>query len=116
MSGSLPTVVVIDDAADVRALVRVQLRLSGRFEVVGEVLERHLERFRELFEEAAIGMATMTLTGTLVRVNRALAALFERDPGSLAGVEYPSLSADDASIAFRDRLAEITVGNRDVVT
>ena len=28
-----------------------------------QVLDEHLERFREVFEQAAIGMATMTLTG-----------------------------------------------------
>ena len=42
------------------------------------ILDEHLERFREVFEEAAIGMATMTLTGHLVRTNRALAALVQR--------------------------------------
>ena len=31
------------------------------------ILDEHQERFREVFEEAAIGMATMTLTGRLVR-------------------------------------------------
>src|SRR4051812_16340984 len=42
------------------------------------VLDEHLERFREVFEEAAIGMATMTLSGQLVRANRALATLVGR--------------------------------------
>jgi PAS domain S-box-containing protein len=32
----LPTIVVIDDAAEVRALVRTRIRLSRRFQVVGE--------------------------------------------------------------------------------
>src|SRR6185503_12396458 len=42
------------------------------------VLDEHLERFREVFEEAAIGMATTTLTGRLIRANRALATLMRR--------------------------------------
>src|SRR4051794_33410070 len=44
----------------------------------GNVLDEHLERFREIFEEAAIGMATMTLTGNVVRPNRALAEVVAR--------------------------------------
>ena len=36
MTSELPTVVLVDDAADVRALVKARLRLSGRFDVVGE--------------------------------------------------------------------------------
>src|SRR4051794_38823757 len=39
------------------------------------VLDEHLERFREVFDEAAIGMATITLAGRVVRANRALANL-----------------------------------------
>ena len=184
---SIPTVVVVDDAAEIRALVRTRLRLSGRLDVVGEgasghdaialveqhrpalllldvsmpgmdglealprvregspetrvvmysgfsevglaertielgaaaffekstsldtlvddllavlgeparapadpgesepVLEEHLERFRELFEDAAIGMATLTLSGRIVRVNQSLATAV-RPPGQGAGV------------------------------
>ena len=43
------------------------------------VLDEHLERFREVFDEAAIGMATITLAGRVVRANRALATLMARD-------------------------------------
>ena len=56
------------------------------------VLDEHLERFREVFDEAAIGMATMTLTGHLVRANRALAALLQRTTGDLVGLFYGDLT------------------------
>ncbi len=56
------------------------------------ILDEHLERFREVFEEAAIGMATMTLSGRLVRANRALAALLRRRPGDLVGQFYGDLT------------------------
>ncbi len=56
------------------------------------VLDEHLERFREVFEEAAIGMATMTLTGHLVRANRALAALVQRPGAGLVGLFYGDLT------------------------
>jgi PAS domain S-box-containing protein len=56
------------------------------------VLDDHLERFREVFEEAAIGMATMTLTGRLVRVNRALANLLHRRAEELVGRFYGQLT------------------------
>jgi len=58
------------------------------------VLDEHLERFREVFEEAAIGMATMTLSGQLVRANRALATLVGRPRESLVGLPYADLIAE----------------------
>ena len=36
VAGTPPTIVIVDDSADVRTLVRTQIRLSGRFEVIGE--------------------------------------------------------------------------------
>jgi PAS domain S-box-containing protein len=59
------------------------------------VLDEHLERFREVFEEAAIGMATMTLTGHLVRANRALAGLVHRPADDLVGLYYGRLAAEE---------------------
>lgn len=59
------------------------------------VLDEHLERFREVFEEAAIGMATMTLSGGLVRVNRALASLLQSPAGDLVGRFYGDLTDGD---------------------
>jgi PAS domain S-box-containing protein len=56
------------------------------------VLDEHLERFRQVFEEAAIGMATMTLTGRLVRANRALAALVRQPADELVGCFYGDLT------------------------
>jgi PAS domain S-box-containing protein len=61
-----------------------------------EVLEEHLERFREVFEEAAIGMATMTLTGRLVRANRALADLVGVPSDGLVGTFYGDLTDHEA--------------------
>ena len=68
-----------------------------------QVLDEHLERFREVFDQAAIGMATMTLTGTLVRVNRALATVLRCPADELVGKAYPDLAAtnrDDVSAAL----------------
>jgi PAS domain S-box-containing protein len=55
------------------------------------LLADHLERFREIFEDAAIGMATMTLDGRVVRANRHLAALLGADPSALVGRAYADL-------------------------
>ena len=60
-------------------------RAAACLPVDQRVLDEHLERFREVFEEAAIGMATMTLTGRLVRANRALAALLRRSADGPGG-------------------------------
>src|SRR5687768_13254590 len=60
------------------------------------VLLEHLERFQEVFEEAAIGMATMTLSGQLVRSNRSLARLLGRRVRQLVGASYADLAGTDA--------------------
>ena len=71
------------------------------------VLEDHLERFREVFEDAAIGMATMTLAGRLVRANRSLAALFNTAVQDFVGLALGDLTGDDAGVdAALERLTE----------
>src|SRR5688572_10726798 len=47
------------------------------------VLADHLERFREIFDDAAIGMATLTLDGRIVRVNRYLSQLLDSQADDL---------------------------------
>src|SRR5512139_3431880 len=77
------------------------------------VLDEHLERFREVFDEAAIGMATLTLAGHIVRANRALARLMARGVGDLVGCYYGEL-ADAAGESVEDALASIS-GSVEVV-
>ena len=60
------------------------------------LLGEHLERFREVFDEAAIGMATMTLSGRIVRANKALAALVGRDVADLVATPYADLTSEPA--------------------
>jgi PAS domain S-box-containing protein len=76
------------------------------------VLDEHLERFREVFEQAAIGMATMTLTGRLVRVNAALAALLRRPAEDLVGLFYGLVTDDqgDSVTAALDKLRSRPLG------
>jgi hypothetical protein len=69
------------------------------------MLDEHLERFREVFDEAAIGMATMTLTGTVVRANRALANLMSCKRDDLIGFDYGRLTCgrgDQFDAVLRD--------------
>jgi PAS domain S-box-containing protein len=69
------------------------------------VLDEHLERFREVFDEAAIGMATITLAGRVVRANRALANLMARDAPDMVGMSYGELTNDSGELvtaALRD--------------
>jgi PAS domain S-box-containing protein len=56
------------------------------------VLDQHLLPFRELFDRAAIGMATLTAHGTVVRANAALASLMSCHPADLVGVDYGRLT------------------------
>jgi PAS domain S-box-containing protein len=79
------------------------------------VLGEDLERFREVFEEAAIGMATMTLTGHVVRANRFLAALVDRPVTGLVGTDYAELAAADAVPALRRAVEDLNRGEAEVV-
>lgn len=77
------------------------------------VLDEHLERFRELFDQAAIGMATMTLNGSIVRANGALAALMDCEPVDLIGVDYGELTRGKGD-ALDHGLAVITTQGEDL--
>ncbi len=77
-------------------------------------LDEHVQQFRELFDRAAIGMATLTGTGTIVRANGALAKLMSSSPEELVGVDYGRLTqraghrldhALEAILASGDELA-----------
>jgi len=78
------------------------------------VLDEHLERFREIFEQAAIGMATMTLTGGIVRANRALGEIVLRKNDDLVGVDYATLTAGRGDL-LSAALDEINHGGADLV-
>jgi hypothetical protein len=80
-----------------------------------QVLDEHLERFRAAFDQAAIGMATLTLTGRIVRANEALDRLLGGG-GQLVGTPYEALArpADRAELGRVVR--EVASGDRDVAT
>ncbi|GAA4697019.1 PAS domain S-box protein [Nocardioides conyzicola] len=77
------------------------------------VLREHLERFREVFEDAAIGMATVTLAGRVVRANRSLGSILDRSVDELVGTAYSSF-VGTASGALDRVLAGILSGAEDV--
>ena len=79
-----------------RAAPQVPVRPEA--DVLDPVLEEHLERFREVFEDAAIGMATMTLAGRLVRANRSLAALFDMAVPDFVGMPLADLTGADEAV------------------
>lgn len=78
---------------------------------VDPVLQEHLERFRAAFDQAAIGMATLTLTGRIVRGNGALDALVDAAPGGLVGVPYPTL-VDGPRVEIEELVREVASGTR----
>src|SRR5205085_10545291 len=61
------------------------------------VLAAHLERFRTFFDQAAIGMATLTLTGALVRANEALVNLLGERTDALIGRPLVNFVSDHDS-------------------
>jgi PAS domain S-box-containing protein len=78
------------------------------------ILKEHLERFRAAFDQAAIGMATLTLTGRIVRANEALERIPRVAPESLVGVPYEDLMSEPDRENFVEIVSEIAAGKRDV--
>ena len=80
-----------------------------------EVLDEHLERFREVFEQAAIGMATLTLNGSIVRGNAALARMMACEPDELVGIDYGVLTRGHGD-RLDEGLASIVELGRDLLS
>jgi PAS domain S-box-containing protein len=79
-----------------------------------EVLEEQVERFQSVFEDAAIGMATMTLHGNIVRANDALRRILGRPGEALLGASYGACVHDPDAVA--DATRAIVEKGADVVT
>jgi PAS domain S-box-containing protein len=79
-----------------------------------EVLEEQVERFQSVFEDAAIGMATMTLHGNIVRANDALRRILGHAEGELLGAAYGDCVHDADAVA--DATRAIVERGADVVT
>ncbi|MFL6173112.1 MAG: PAS domain S-box protein, partial [Marmoricola sp.] len=73
------------------------------------ILEDHLERFREIFEDAAIGMATLTLSGRIVRANRILEHLLGVSEADLVGIDFTELAQ---SAAAQEALGRLDTGEQ----
>jgi PAS domain S-box-containing protein len=80
------------------------------------VLAEHLERFRAAFEQAAIGMASLTLAGSIARANAALEGLASSGPGEMVGLDYHLLVDVHRRNRVHDVLQEVASGERDVAT
>jgi PAS domain S-box-containing protein len=79
-----------------------------------QVLEDQVERFQSVFEDAAIGMATMTLHGNIVRANDALRRILGRPGDDLLGAAYGDCVHDTQSVA--EATEAIVERGADVVT
>jgi PAS domain S-box-containing protein len=98
---------------------RAGLRIAGGAEQdaarAQETLDEHLERYREVFHQAAIGMATMTLNGSIVHANRQLATMVGRRPDDLVGLDYGVLTRQHGD-QLDDALARISGEGEELVT
>jgi PAS domain S-box-containing protein len=79
-----------------------------------ELPEDQVERFQTVFEDAAIGMATMTLEGRIVRTNAALCRILGRESEDLLGTGYGAAVEDDQ--ALTGAITAIVDKGADVVT
>ncbi|WP_084151691.1 PAS domain S-box protein [Nocardioides halotolerans] len=77
-------------------------------------LEEQVERFQSVFEDAAIGMATMTLQGRIVRANDALCRMLGVAADDLLGSPYGEALGDEEGLA--DATSAIVDRGADVVT
>ena len=87
---------------------------SGPGEHVAGPLEDQVERFQSVFDDAAIGMATMTLQGRIVRANTALCRILGRRSQELLGSAYGTAVEDEDALA--DATTAIVDKGADVVT
>ena len=88
----------------------------GDDEAAEAVMAQHLERFRTVFDQAAIGMATMTLSGTVVRANAALRRITGQPESALVGRRYFELAGSEEGVdALRQAVARLGAGEGDVV-
>jgi PAS domain S-box-containing protein len=78
------------------------------------LLEEQVEQFQGVFDDAAIGMATMTLQGTIVRANAALSRIVRRSDGDLLGSSYGAAVGDE--LAVTEAIEAIVLKGADVVT
>ena len=80
----------------------------------GLLLDDQVERFQSVFDDAAIGMATMTLQGRIVRANDALCRILGRAGDDLLGSEYGVAVGDEPEVG--DAIAAIVEKGADVLT
>jgi PAS domain S-box-containing protein len=101
LSPASPSQLVVAEGVDARA-ERAEANVFGD----------QMERFRAAFDEAAIGMATLTLSGRFVRLNAAMAALLGGTPEDFVGKRYPDLLAPPEARAFDDAVDTVVNGDR----
>jgi PAS domain S-box-containing protein len=78
------------------------------------VLHEHLERFRAVFEEAAIGMATLALSGRIVRANHLFGSLVATSAADLVGMSYIELFPEDQRSTVAAAVGRLASGASEV--
>lgn len=74
------------------------------------LIGQQTDPFPPLFEQADAGMAMLTLAGRLVRVNKALASLVERDRAGLVGCQLTDLVDDEQRHAVGRTVRQVAGG------
>lgn len=90
----------------------VDVAADTRREGAGRLLAEHQERFRPAFDQAVIGMASLTLAGSVVRINAALCHILGRGENELVGRPFEDVVAAVDRPAFVDRLTALADGAR----
>ena len=75
--------------------------------------EALLERFSSTFEQAAVGLAHVSLEGKFIRVNQKLAEIVEYDPGVLVNLTFMEITHPDDLESDLALLGQLTRGEID---
>ncbi len=78
------------------------------------ILDEQIERFRAVFDEAAIGMATLTLSGRFVRLNPAMAEILCGPVADFAGKRYANFLEPKEARAFEEAVDTVVNGRRNL--
>lgn len=71
-------------------------------ERVGNILQKSEEKFRNAFDHASIGMALVSMSGDILKVNRAFGELLGVAPSNIISTQFASLLPEE-DIGLQDR-------------
>ena len=101
---------LVEKAHEATRKVEEMSQFSAEQERVLRVLQNSEEKFRNAFDHASIGMALVSMSGSVIRVNRAFANLIGKGETELMCEEFTSLLHEEDVDVHRRELARLFYG------